>query len=591
MRRGSTTVGRRDSESIGRTAGPRALLRRGLIVAAAGVLGAGALAGCAGKNQVPSIGYGVDTAVASYNGGSTLGANSGAAAVFSRVLTGFFYTGPDGQPVADTDTGTAKEVPGESQTIQYRLNPDGVYSDGTPTSCDDLVLAWAARSGRFTKAGPGGPIPMFDAASTLGYRDIERVECQAGSKDATVTFRPGKHYSAWKTLFNATEIMPAHVVATAAKVPNLVQAITTGDQAVMERIADFWNTGWILTPGKLDLSALPSSGPYRVESFSKDDGLVLVKNDKWWGNAAKTPRIVVWDKNSDLKKKVGDGAIGVLDIGAGSLGEVSLDGFSGGSVPGRGAETLTLSTGGVFSSTEARRALALCTPRQSLFDKLGHPGFDADSALGAGPLNSRTLQQDSLYYSAVTGAADRYENADAAAAGQALKASGVQNPTVRIGYVAPDERRAQTVSMIAESCKAAGINVVDAGAPDFAAAQLAEGKVDAVLGGAAAMPGPSGSLTGTDAIAALHTAQGLNYGRFGNGRYDAIADQLAGEQDSATVLNLLTEQENLLWSEMPSIPLFATPRTIAFGDGMENGIASPTRAGAGWNMDRWVLKR
>ncbi|MFF2551058.1 ABC transporter substrate-binding protein [Nocardia sp. NPDC058058] len=549
------------------------------------------VAGCAGKNQVPSIGYGVDTAVASYNGGSTLGANSGAAAVFSRVITGFFYTGPDGQPVADTDTGTAKEVPGEAQTIQYRLNPDGKYSDGAPTSCDDLVMAWAARSGRFTKAGPGGPVPMFDAASTAGYSDIERVDCQPGSKDATVVFRPGRHYTAWKTLFNASELMPAHVVATAVKVPNVVAPLQSGDQGVAERIADFWNNGWKLAPGKLDLTALPSSGPYRIESFSDKDGLVLVKNEKWWGNSARTPRIVVWDKNTDLKAKVDAKAVGVLDIGAGALGEAKLSGFSAENLPGRGVEQLVLSTGGVFQNVAARRAFALCVPRQALFDKLGHPGYKVDVGLGAGILNSRTVQQDSLYYPVISGPGDKYAKGDGGAAGQAMTSAGQANATIRIGYLRPDERRAQTVTMIADACKAGGITVVDAGTPDFSPQQLVDGKVDAILGGTAAMPGPSGSLTATDAIAALHTGQGLNFNRFGNGRYDAIADQLAAEDNSTTVLNLLNEQENLLWSEMPSIPLFASPRTIAFGDGLKDGIASPTRAGAGWNMDRWVLER
>nr|WP_307188378.1 ABC transporter substrate-binding protein [Nocardia acidivorans] len=565
--------------------------RRGSVVMLAGVVAAGMVAGCAGKNQVPSIGYGVDTVVASYNGGSTLGASSGAAAVFSRVITGFFYTGPDGQPVADTDTGTAKEVPGEAQTIQYRLNPDGKYSDGVATSCDDLVMAWAARSGRFTKAGPAGPVPMFDAASTAGYSDIERVDCQPGSKDATVVFRPGRHYSAWKTLFNAAELMPAHVVASAVKVPNVVAPLQSGDQATAERIAGFWNTGWILKPGKIDQTVLPASGPYRIESFSDKDGLVLVKNEKWWGNAAKTPRIVVWDKNTDLKAKVESKAVEVLDIGAGALGAGKPGGMAAENLPGRGVEQLVLGTGGVFQNVAARRAFALCVPRAALFDKFGHPDYKVDTGLGAGVLNSRTVQQDSLYYPAVAGAGDKYKNGDAAAAGQAMTAAGQANATVRIGYLRPDERRAQTVAAIADACRAGGITVVDAGTPDFAPQQLADGKVDAILGGTAGVAGPSGSLTATDASASLHTGQGLNFNRFGNGRYDAIADQLAAEDNSTTVLNLLNEQENLLWSEMPSIPLFASPRTIAFGDGLKDGIASPTKAGAGWNMDRWVLER
>ncbi|MFI9511346.1 ABC transporter substrate-binding protein [Nocardia sp. NPDC052566] len=558
---------------------------------AAGALAAGLAVGCSSQNQVPSIGYAVDAVIATYNGGTTLGASSGSASVFSRVLTGFFYTGPDGQPVADTDVGTAKEVPGESQTIQYRLNPDGVYSDGVKTSCDDLVLAWSARSGRFTKPGDRGQVPLFDAADTAGYADIERVECQPGSKDATVVFRPGRHYLPWRTLFAAGELMPAHVAARVANVPNVVTALQSGDPGAIQRLADFWNSGWSLGSGSLEAARFPASGPYRIESFSAKDGLVLVANERWWGNKPQTGRIVVFPKTADIKSKVADNAVGVVDVGAGSVKDLNLDGFSAQSVPGRGAEQLVLGTGGVFGSADARRAFALCVPRQALFDKLGKAKDAPKTGLGTAPLNSRIQQQDSIFYGASTGAAEKYRGADVPAATAALAAARTPDITVRVGYLRPDERRTQTVTMIAEACKPAGITVVDAGAPDFGPAQLTEGKVDAVLASTASRPGPAGSLTGTAATSALRAGSGLDFGRFGNGRYDAITDQLVGDDNSSLTLNLLTEAENLLWAEMPSIPLFVTPRTIAFGNGMQNGVAAPNQAGTGWNMDRWVLKR
>lgn len=562
-----------------------------ITVLATAAMGAGLLAGCSSTNQVPSIGYAVDASIASYNGGSTLGASSGTAAVFGRVLTGFFYTGPDGQQVADTDVGSAKEVPGETQTVQYRLNPDGVWSDGVATSCDDLVLAWSARSGKYTRPGEHGPVPLFDAASTLGYADIERVDCVPGSKDATVVFRPGRHYLPWRTLFTAAELLPAHVLAQAAGVPDVVSALQAADGAVLGRVADFWNDGWTLRPGDLDLTKLPSSGPYRIESFSVDDGLVLVANEKWWGSPPKTSRIVVWPRGTDYAAKAADNALGVLDVGAGSVADLTLDGFDEQTIPGRGAEQLVLATGGVFAPVEVRRAFAQCVPRQALFDTLGAVAEPPATGLGSGPLNAHVVQQDSLYYPAVTGAADRYRGGDVAAATATLASAGAAQPTVRIGYQAPDARRAQTVSMIAESCRGAGITVVDAGAPDFTPGQLAEGAVDAVLGGTASAPGPSGSVAGVAAFAALRAGSGLDVGGFANGRYDAITDQLAGEDDSTVTLNLLTEAEDLLWAQLPSIPLFATPRTIAFGHGMQNGIPGPTQAGTGWNMDRWVLQR
>ncbi|NKY60895.1 ABC transporter substrate-binding protein [Nocardia flavorosea] len=556
-------------------------LRRTIALLAATTAAAGVVAGCSGEDQVPSIGYAVDTAVTSYNGGTAAGAAS-AQAVFGRVLTGFFYTGPDGQPVADTDTGTAKEVPGEAQTIQYRLNPRGVYSDGVPTSCDDLVFTWAARSGRF---------PGFESASTAGYEDIERVECQPGSKDGTVVFRPGKHYLPWRTLFGAGELMPAHVAAEAADVPDIVAAVQNDDRPALDRLAQFWNTGWNLEPGDLDITRFPASGPYRIESYGLEDGLVLVANERWWGETPATGRIVVYPKPADLAGRIEDGSAAVVDIGAGSLPEVNLDAYTVAQLPSRGIEQLVLNTGGVFESTAARRAFALCVPRQGLFDQLGRVTEAPEAGLGSGPSNSRTLQQDSLYYPAATGAAGPFAAGDVEGAQAALADAGKDGMVVRIGYLAPDARRSQTVSMIADACRAAGITVEDASTPDFTPARLREGAVDAVLGGSGGAQGPAGSLDGIAAIGGLRSGSGLNIGQFRNGRFDSITDQLAAEDNSTTQLNLLTEAENLLWAQLPSVPLFATPRTIAFSGGLDNGIAGPTRAGSGWNMDQWVLQR
>ncbi|WP_231390250.1 ABC transporter substrate-binding protein [Nocardia sp. CNY236] len=561
-------------------------------VFAAAALAAGLMAGCASRDHVPSIGYATDATIVTYNGGSTLGATSGSVAVFSRVLTGFFYTGPDGQQVADTDVGTAKEVPGESQTIQYRLNPDGVYSDGVPTSCDDLVLTWAARSGQFTEPGDGGPNPLFDAASTDGYDAIERVDCQSGSRDATVVFRPGRRYMPWRNLFAAGEMMPAHVAARAAEVPDVVSAIQARDLDAVGRLAQFWNTGWTFpADGAVDLSRFPSSGPYRIESFSEQEGLVLVANSRWWGNKPATGRIVVWPKTTDPTRKVADNAVAVVDIGAGSVKNLDVSGFSVHTLPGRGVEQVVLSTSGAFATAQARRAFALCVPRQALFDELGTVPDPPETGLGSGLSNAHIVQQDSLFYPMTIGAANAFTGADAVNAAQALAASGASNLTVRIGYLAPDARRARTVALIADACAPAGITVTDAGSADFTPDQLGEGAVDAVLGSTASASGPAGSLDAAVAITALRTGSGLNFGGFGNDRYDAITDQLAVDDNSAAQLGLLTEAENLLWAELPSIPLFATPRMIAFGTGLRNGIAAPTRFGSGWNMDRWVLER
>ncbi|MFG1781290.1 ABC transporter substrate-binding protein [Rhodococcus oryzae] len=569
------------------TGARRAGTARGLRVGAAGAIAmiAVAAAGCsAAEDQVQSIGYAVDNVLTTYNANTVDGAASGARQAFSRVLTGLSYIGPEGSALSDGDVGTAATVPGDALTVAVKLNPQAVYSDGVPTACDDLVLAWAAGSGRF---------PMFRAADTAGYADIDRVDCQSGSKDATVVFRPGRAFADWRALFGATALMPAHVAARAAGVPDLVGAFASNDVPALERVAEFWNNGWKLVPDQLDPTLFPSSGPYRLESFTTDGGLVLVANERWWGNKPATPQIVVWPKGTDLESKTASGEVDVIDAGAGSMPGLSPgDGFSSVTAPSRSSEQLVLATSGVFESADARRALALCVPRQQLFDRLGHPDFDKQSGLGSGVLSSRIVQPDMLIYPSVAATeGGRYLHPDVPAAVAARTASGQGPITVRIGYLAPDTRRADTVKAIAEACAPADITVEDAGSPEFTPTALGAGGLDAILGGTASAQGAAGTDSEVPPVYSLVGGNGTNFGGYRNGRITAIAEQLAVDTAEGSRLNLSTEAENILWNDLPSIPLFNEPRTTVFADGLHAAVPNPTVSGVGWNMDRWILLR
>ncbi|MBY6414474.1 peptide-binding protein [Rhodococcus sp. BP-252] len=557
--------------------------------AVAAVVTASVVAGCsAAEDQVPSIGYALDNVVSTYNANTVDGAASGARQAFPRVQTGFSYLGPEGEALADNDIGSAAVVPGDVLTVRYVIAPQAVYSDGVPMTCDDLVLTWAANSGRFV-AGEND-LPLFDAASTAGYKDIDQVACSAGAKEATVTFRAGRSYSDWRNLFGATDILPAHVAARVAGVPDVVAPIASDDLDVVGRIAEFWNTGWNLTPGSVDTSLLPSNGPYRVDSYTADGGLVLVANDKWWGIAPSTDRIVVWPKGTDIQSRAGDGELEVIDHGAGN--DVPADGFARTDYPSTGIEQLTFATSGALAPSAARRAIALCTPRQSLFDSYGHPGFDETTGVGSGVVDSRLVRVDDLLYAPVAAtAANRFRQPDIATATAELAGAGIDGLTVRIGYLAPDSRRAQIVADIAAACAPAGITVQDAGSPQFSPTALRTGEVDAILGSTASASGAAGSVSDATAHDSLHSGAGSNVGGYANGRIDAIVDQLSVETSDASRLALSTEGENILWNDMPSLPLFSAPRTAAVADGMGNVVVDPTAAGIGWNMDRWILLR
>lgn len=563
--------------------------RRAVVGITLAVVAAATLSCGTEEERVHSIGYAIDNTVTSYNANTVDGAASGARQAFTRVLPGFGYVAPSGEVVSDTDIGTATAVPGDPFTVQYRLSPDSVYSDGVPMSCDDLVLTWAAGSGRFTAPDESGAtVNVFDSSLRGGYADIDRVDCQPGSKEATVVFKGGRGDTDWNTLFGATELMPAHVASRQAGVGDLVGAINGNNLDDVRRIADFWNSGWSLTPGEFDPALFPSAGPYRIESYSTDGGLVLVVNERWWGNAPGTDRIVVWPRGTEMAAAADGGQIQVVDVGAGSMSDAHqvVGAVESATVVSRNLEQIVFATRGVFENPAARRAFALCVPRTQLYDELGASG--EGSGFATGPVSSRLLPTDSPLYPQTAGPAERYLQPDLEAARGERSASGQERMEVRIGYLGPDDRRARTVELIAASCREAGIDVVDAGSDSFVPSRLGT-DVDAVLAGTAAAAGSGGTADMNLARAALHSGTGSNIGGFANGRIDEILDALLVAGDQQAVSGLVGDGERILWEEMPTLPLFVQPRSIGFASGLVAGVANPTTAGSGWNMDRWIL--
>src|ERR1700750_1062229 len=175
------------------------------VVAAAllSLMGGLGLSGCS-SSPGDSIDYAVDGTLVTYNTNTVVGAASGGPQAFARVLTGFNYHGPDGQVVGGRDFGHVLVLGRAPLVLDYQIYDNAVYSDGKPITCDDMVLAWAAQSGRF---------PAFDAASRAGYGDIAAVDCAPGQKKARVSFVQDRSFVDYGQLFAATSLMPSHVIA------------------------------------------------------------------------------------------------------------------------------------------------------------------------------------------------------------------------------------------------------------------------------------------------------------------------------------------------------------------------------------------
>lgn len=546
--------------------------RRVTVVAVVLCLLAGPVLTSCADQAADSVDYAVDGPLVSYNTNTVAGAASGGPQAFARALTGFTYHGPEGQIVGDHDFGTTNLVGRSPLVLDYEIKPEAVYSDGKPVTCDDMVLAWAAQSGRF---------PAFDAASRAGYTDIAGVECVPGQKKARVSFAQDRPFTDYGQLFTATSLMPAHVLADELGLGDggVTRALLDNDGPVVERIAQAWNTVWDLTPD-LDLARFPSSGPYKLDSVAADGSVVLVTNDKWWGTMPITGRVVVHPRSSDMQDRVDEGAYDVVDIASGSLGTLNLpDDYQRSESASAGVEQLLFAPQGPLAAAPARRAVALCTPRDVIARNAEVP-----------VVNSRlnTATEDAYGAAETTPEAGEFAVANPDAARAAL---GGQPLTVRMGYQTPNARLAALVGAIARSCAPAGITVEDVADADTGPLALRNNEIDVLVAGTGGAAG-SGS-SGSSAVDAytLHSANGNNLPRYANERIDGIISTIAVINDPKEIARLLAEAAPILWGDMPTLPLYRQQRTLVTSTNMFAVSANPTRWGAGWNMDRWKLSQ
>ena len=488
---------------------------------------------CSGS-AASQIDYVVDGPLVTYNTNTVVGAASAGAQAFARTLAGFSYHGPDGQTVADRDFGTVSVVGGSPLVLDYQIADNAVYSDGKPVTCDDLVLAWAAQSGRY---------PGFNAATQAGYLDIANVECLPGPEEGPGVVHSGpRRRRLQPAVHRHVDDAVARHRRPAPRRRDRGAAEQQRPTGAADRQAVEHHLGPQTRPGPQE--RFPSSGPYKIERILDGGAVVLVANDRWWGPKAVTKRITVWPQGPDIQDRVNNRSVDVVDVAAGSSGTLATpDNYDRAESPSAGIEQLIFAPQGPLSQPKARRALALCTPR----DTLAH---DAGVPIANSRLNPAT--DDPITAGDGAAEAGQFGKADPAAAREAL---GGAPMTVRIGYQGPNARLAVNVGVITKSCAAAGITVANVALDTSGPRALKDGKIDVLLASTGGATG-SGS-TGSSAMDAydLHSGNGNNLSGYANPQIDSTIGALAVSADPAERVRLLGEAAPVLWGDMPTLPL------------------------------------
>lgn len=165
-----------------------------------------------------------------------------------------FRIAADGSATVDTDYFTSVELTStDPQVVTYTINPEAVWSDGTPITWEDLKSQVDATSGKNDQ---------FAIAATNGSDRVASVERGVDDRQAVITF--AEPWADWKGMFAGSTVLTSKVTTATPEA---------------------FNKGQLERPG-------PSAGPFVISELDRGaKRITLTRNPKWWGEPPLLDRI------------------------------------------------------------------------------------------------------------------------------------------------------------------------------------------------------------------------------------------------------------------------------------------------------------
>ncbi|MDL5157369.1 ABC transporter family substrate-binding protein [Actinomycetospora termitidis] len=531
--------------------------------------------------QGPGVTLAADTAYTAYNNAAADANSLYNAYVLTQVIASATWVDADGTVLVNGDVMDGIDlVSTNPEVVRWRIKPGITWSDGQPWNCKDFYLAYLAGSGK---------IPGFTAASNNGYQDIGSAQC---TNDLTFEATFAKPYADYRGLFGQgnLDLLPAHVLEQRTGVPDIRQINPQSPPDVLQRITQFWNTGW----NGFDKSVMPASGPYQLDSWVQDQSVRLTRNPASKGNPG-GPESITYRNIADataeaqaLQNGEIQAAAPQVDVNSANLLRgLAAQGIKFQATTGVTYEHLDMNfKNPIFADKAVRQAFAQCVNRQELVDKL-IKGVQPDAA----PLQSLIYlpnQQGSqdTYSQIATGNAQQ-SNQTLTQAGWVRGADGVyakngQRLQFRISHTNVP-RRVQTVQLIQAQCQQAGMQVVDDTDPNFLDQRVSQGDYDVALFGWANDP----YISSHQSIYA--TGGGQNWQGYSNPQVDALMNQAVSDLDPNGFRQKWQDVDRLIAADLPSIPLFVQPNMLGYSDRIDNAYFQPN-FGPLYNANEWVVQ-
>ncbi|NNN19303.1 MAG: ABC transporter family substrate-binding protein [Acidimicrobiaceae bacterium] len=484
--------------------------------------------------------------------------------IMTNIWPSVFYENSKFETVLNSSfVSSAELVSTNPEVIIYQINPQAQWSDGVPISASDFVYNWMAQSGDPQNTDLGGYPYLHN--STIGYSDIKSVTGSNGGKTVTIIFK--KYFSEWEHLFNP--IVPAHIATEVG-----------------------WNLGFAIPSSNVEVSG----GPYQISAYVPGQQIDLTRNPKYWGKAATIPKLVfLEDPNpQNYAAQFQNGTINLVDSPANNIlysGLKSLPTVKTKLVSSLTTEELIFNLSKTpLSDSKLRQAIALAIDRKSI---TSYAIGSYDSA--AQPAGNNVYPPGVPQYQDNSG---KYFRSDPKAAAALLTSDGYvrssngvmtkggQPLVLTISVDSSNQQLLDVEEMIVQDLSAIGIvvNPVNYQLSNLEETILNHGAFDM------AIVTQSGS-----ADAAFHVSQYIsaaagsldNYSGYSSSAANALIAKAATELDPGSSAAIYNQLDQLLWKDLPSLPLYSVPDVLAFSSGYNFIGASSRSSTIFWNSSTW----
>jgi peptide/nickel transport system substrate-binding protein len=488
------------------------------------------------------------------------------AEVEDGILPGVYLAGSDLKPFLNTDLMiSAEQTKTSPQTLVYKIQPNAVWSDGTPINFDDFQY--------LDYVSDGTHCPKCGAASSSGYNAIQSITGSDNGKTVTVVMKTP--FADWQSMFGA--LLPAHIAKEHGD-----DGSPTGLNASFQ-----WFDKNVPTY---------SGGPMMITNYQKDTSITEKPNPKWYGKTKSSLDQLIFRIITDQTQEptaLQNHEVSVLypQPNADMVNQVSQ-------IPnvqtylGKGLvwEHFDFNEKNKFLSDKSlRTAIFTAINRQDIIARTigqfvpgaqplgnhmyvpGQPGYQdnvTSTGQGSGDINKA---KDILTKAGYTGV------------GSSLKTKSGETVTFRCTYSAGNTNRQTECETVQNTLKQLGINVTLKTTTDLS--ELGTGNFDMIV---FAWVGTPFVVAGAQQIWELKG--GADYGFNNDPAAEKLINEAAVSTDQKTVQDKLNEADKLITADAYSLPLYQKPTYLAAYNNIVNIRDNATSSGPPVNVQEWGIK-